>query len=330
MPIKFHLCDNGVMRAEWLTTVSASDGETTEVFVLNDAFLTGLCQHRLYERTLVNIVLRLQLCKTLTNVEKIKDEVVKEKYKTNASGQYVPLSTVWVTIEKERPLMMRQVSQHEWQIETAYASNNPVFSNNIWFIYFWVSLKPIKISEINILCQFADMFTKQKNCDVQFCFDNEERIGGHLAILSARSPVFEAMFQPHTQEFKLRQVFIQDISPNIFKEMLHYIYSSRTEEPLTELNARSLYITADKYDLDDLRHECIDYLISTIRVENVIDLLIWSHVRSVDEVKNDALAFAATHGKELCILDEWERLVENYPNLSVTATRLMMEKMALV
>lgn len=46
-------------------------------------------------------------------------------------------------------------------------------------------------------------------------------------------------------EAKTGQVFIKDILPNIFKEMLHYIYSGRTATGLTEITAQPLYVAAE-------------------------------------------------------------------------------------
>ena len=44
-------------------------------------------------------------------------------------------------------------------------------------------------------------------------------------MLSARSPVFQAMFQSGLEENKAGSVEIGDINPNVMIEMLRYIYS---------------------------------------------------------------------------------------------------------
>jgi speckle-type POZ protein len=49
----------------------------------------------------------------------------------------------------------------------------------------------------------------------------------------------------------------------------------------------------------------------------------WAHLHSIDKLKEAALTFVALHGKEICQLDDWERLIKNYPDLCLLATRRM-------
>ncbi len=143
--------------------------------------------------------------------------------------------------------------------------------------------------------------------------------------LEVMSTVFAAMFKHDMQESKTRQVKIQDIKPDIFKPLLHYIYSGRICEPLSETSAQPLYVAADKYDISDLMKECVRFLFSRIRVDNASNLMVWAHLHSVDTLTNAALNFTGQHGKEICSLKDWEELTKNYPELSVLAVRRILE-----
>lgn len=81
--------------------------------------------------------------------------------------------------------------------------------------------------ERSALKLLTDLYVPQAQCDVQFSLEDNKKIGRHVNILATRSSVFAALFQ---QEKKAEQqvCVIQDVKPNIFKEMLHYIYSGRT------------------------------------------------------------------------------------------------------
>jgi speckle-type POZ protein len=165
------------------------------------------------------------------------------------------------------------------------------------------------------------VFVEQTNCDVEFLFEDEEKIGGHISILAARSPVFSAMFYHNLQESETGKVFVQDIRPQIFKEMLHYIYSGQTLAPLTDAIAQPLFVVSDKYDIEDLKEKCVRYLLRSVRKSNAVDLLVWANLHSVEKIQEAALDFVAGNFKTICHSNEWENLMKNYPELGFLVTR---------
>lgn len=70
--------------------------------------------------------------------------------------------------------------------------------------------------EKNLLKHLTDMLIQQTNCDVHFCFEEEQKMWGLVIILSARSSrkniftktVFVAMFQYDMEESKKGKVNI--------------------------------------------------------------------------------------------------------------------------
>jgi speckle-type POZ protein len=110
--------------------------------------------------------------------------------------------------------------------------------------------------------------------------------------------------------------------------MLHYIYSGRLSLSLTETSAKRLFEAADKYDIGDLKDECVDRLIHRIRVDNVINLMAWAHTHSVEELKEETLEFTSLHGKEISQLKDWENLMKNYPEVFFEATRRIIDRMS--
>ncbi len=195
-------------------------------------------------------------------------------------------------------------------------------------IHLWIkfSPRPFTFGEMNALTHMSKMFLEQINCDVQFCFEKGQRIGAHVSILSTRSPVFSAMFQHEMRESNTGHVEIPDIEHDIFNELLYYIYSGRNKVPLTEMTAQSLLLAADKYDIGDLKEECVRFLISIIRVDNAINLMVWAHLKLVDILERTSFAFIVQNGKEICKLKDYEILMKNQPELFLLATRSIMEK----
>lgn len=66
----------------------------------------------------------------------------------------------------------------------------------------------------------------------------------HKAILAARSPVFSAMFEHEMTESRKGRVEISDIDPDVFNEMLKFIYTGDT--PQIQGMAEDLLAAADK------------------------------------------------------------------------------------
>ncbi|XP_045032566.1 uncharacterized protein LOC116926900 isoform X2 [Daphnia magna] len=189
----------------------------------------------------------------------------------------------------------------------------------------WIEFVTSNMGEKKALKQVTDLYVEQIYCDVQFSLRGEQQIGSHRNILAARSPVFAAMFQHDMKEATTGQVHMEDSEPDVFKQLLHYIYSGRISTPLTDAMAQSLFVVADKYEIQDLKEECVIFLLTCLRMDNVVGLLVWSYLYSVEELKEVTLTFMAHHGKEICLLKDWEELAKNYPELSVLATRRMMD-----
>lgn len=103
-----------------------------------------------------------------------------------------------------------------------------------------------------------EMYEKQIRCDVEFHFENGRSIGRHIWKLSAKSPVFAAMFV-NSREFtpvNKRRVEIKDIQPDVFDKMLQFIYSGMITDDVSKDDLQQLDILADKYELKRLKSYC--------------------------------------------------------------------------
>lgn len=163
----------------------------------------------------------------------------------------------------------------------------------------WLDFQATSRGEKTALRQLDETFIQQKRCDVQFLLGSQS-IGAHVFVLSARSPVFAAMFQHNMRETDTKQVVISDIEPAVFKQLLHYIYAGRSPGLRLAEMAKPLLLAADKYDIEDLKEECLSLLRSQITVDNAIDTLIWAHYHSFKQLADVALLFVTQHGQDTC------------------------------
>ena len=248
---------------------------------------------------------------------------LSEEKKTNVYGRQP--CTVWMTAGNNKDkkfVFKKQSTESEWKSDDFTVT--PLKEQLTFRI--WIQFNTFGLGEMTVLVnQLTDMFIQQTNCDVQFHLPRNQKIGGHVLILAARSPVFATMFATDMLEAKTGKVVIKDIQPEIFKELLHFIYSGRTKESLTEETAQPLIIAADKYDVKSLKKEGVRYLLTQIRASNAIDLLIWGHLHSAEKLKNAALNFVAENFKTIFETIEWKELTESYPELCLLTTRRMVE-----
>jgi hypothetical protein len=251
--------------------------------------------------------------------------------------------SMFINEEETRHQLLESYSLDRWDLkdnsfrnpdrevltEIAYCqTKNPNESKPLTCLL-WLEFETIAGGEKNALKQLTELYVQQNQCDVQFNLQDDQHIGGHSHILVARSPVFAAMFQHEMKETKTGQVSIQDIQPDIFKQLLHYICSGRLSLLLTETTAQRLFEAADKYDIGDLKKECVDFLLLCIRVDNVINLMAWANIHSVEELKEETLEFTSYRGKEISLLKNWRSLMKNYPEVFCEATRRIIDRMSL-
>lgn len=124
-----------------------------------------------------------------------------------------------------------------------------------------------------LIDQQEKLFENMKYADVTIKTGGREFLA-HKAILASRSQVFDAMFQHSTKEKLSNRVEIEDIQPDVFGQLLRFIYTGRLSLTTMEAMAVGLYAAADKYFLDQLKAECEDHLIRRMSPENCIQLLL--------------------------------------------------------
>ena len=142
--------------------------------------------------------------------------------------------------------------------------------------------------------------------DVTLAMGNEE-IKAHKAILSARSPVFRAMFKH--DGFKEQQenlVRITDHDPKAVKEMLKFIYTG--EAPKLKEMVHDLFCIADQYQIERLKQLCEKQLWKDIDVKNVVDTLLLAMTHDLIRLKRRCTRFITDHIAEIMKTKEWEKL----------------------
>ena len=135
----------------------------------------------------------------------------------------------------------------------------------------------------------------------------------HQFILSARSPVFKAMFQSNMTEKETQEVVILDMNAQVLFEMLTFMYTGKTSAEGELLIP--LLKAADKYQLDMLKNVCIVKLCEIIEVRNCVDFLVIGDMYHAEFLKKFSLKFIAKNVSQVCKSSDWKKILLNYPLL---------------
>ena len=168
-------------------------------------------------------------------------------------------------------------------------------------------------SEINSRLQsdFSQLLKTSAHSDVVIKCQNED-IPCHKSILSARSPVFAAMFQHNMSEAQNHEVDILDLAPSTVHLMLEYIYSGHFQQTA---NTEDLLPAADKYELTQLKSACELSLSRTVNMNNCLDLLILSDIHSASQLQKACLAFTVTNLTKIMSSLSWKSKLSAHPRI---------------
>ncbi|TRZ22199.1 hypothetical protein HGM15179_004905 [Zosterops borbonicus] len=101
----------------------------------------------------------------------------------------------------------------------------------------------LKVPECRLAEDLGNLWETTRFTDCSFYVGGQE-FKAHKSVLAARSPVFNAMFEHEMEESKKNRVEINDVDPEVFKEMMRFIYTGKA--PNLEKMADNLLAAADK------------------------------------------------------------------------------------
>jgi speckle-type POZ protein len=176
----------------------------------------------------------------------------------------------------------------------------------------------------HILSHLAHLFDSRIMADVKFLVKDEE-IGAHLAIVVSASPVMAAMLEPDKfKEGLTKTVHIDDMEPDVFKEMLRYLYTGAV--PQLEQNGEPLFVAADRFQIQGLKELCTEQLIQQLHLNNAVRYLLLGHLHSVPRLLEASFEYLERNKDELWTRSDWKKLGESYPDLFYQATGRMMKR----
>ncbi|CAO2142445.1 unnamed protein product [Urochloa humidicola] len=165
----------------------------------------------------------------------------------------------------------------------------------------------------------GNLLESQVGADVTFDVGGEI-FTAHRAVLATRSSVFMAELFGQMKEKAAECVKIDDVDPNAFRAMLHFIYTDTL--PKTDIGdvmvmAQHLLVAADKYNLERLKLICEDKLCGYIDSKTVVTMLLLADQHGCKCLEEECLGFIKSRGnfKSVMACADFEYLMRSYPSL---------------
>ena len=157
-------------------------------------------------------------------------------------------------------------------------------------------------SEINRLRKLSENFSNlllDENTFDFLIYCGDDKFPVHRNILKSRSSYFNGLLSNDFAENNTGHIVIENMDSDTVKNVIEYMYSGRLKD--LESNSTQLLMAANMYDLPLLKKSCEDELISTMTVDNVVDLFVLAEDHNAVELRVVA---------KTMILDNKEVIVE--------------------
>ncbi|CAI4225762.1 unnamed protein product [Auanema sp. JU1783] len=178
-----------------------------------------------------------------------------------------------------------------------------------------------KIEEV---CKdLEDIYVDTKLWDFTICI-GDRKILAHKVILSARSPVFAAMLEPHTEEARSNTCIIKDIDYDVMNELMLFLYSGRA--PSIGSMSLELLSAADRFQVHGLKMMADHVLRNNLTPESCCRHLAYADLYSSHDLRAEAIRYITQNAPQVVKTEGWTFLSQNHPDLVTELFVKMAEK----
>uniref|UniRef100_A0ACD5V5U6 Uncharacterized protein n=1 Tax=Avena sativa TaxID=4498 RepID=A0ACD5V5U6_AVESA len=177
-----------------------------------------------------------------------------------------------------------------------------------------VDVPPSDITE-----HLGKLLEAKETADVIFSV-GEETFAAHKIVLAMRSPVFKAEFYGPMRQRGAQAVTIGDMQPNVFKALLHFLYTDDLDGNDRGEMIRHLLVAADQYAMERLKLVCQSFLCENLEVQNVATTLALADQHHCGILKDACIEFISS-------LNTMDDLVatQGYVDLKRTGASILLD-----
>ncbi|OMO75669.1 BTB/POZ-like protein [Corchorus capsularis] len=186
-------------------------------------------------------------------------------------------------------------------------------------------MNDLKDKKLSFLSGLVEAFKEQIHTDIQLKpGNNGPCIPAHRVILASRSEIFKNMLDSDDCKAPVppsHTITLPELNSEELKSLLEFLYSGTLPLDKLEKHVNSLLIAADKYGIQFLQEFCQCYLLNSLNVSNVLDVLETSEARSNKELKESAMNFIFRNMEDVVLSDQYEALAAKNPQLLMQITK---------
>ncbi|KAJ3677169.1 hypothetical protein LUZ60_002893 [Juncus effusus] len=178
--------------------------------------------------------------------------------------------------------------------------------------------KQVVVPSSDLHQHLAKLLESKEGANVTFVINGEIFVA-HKNLLATRSPVFRAQFFGSMMETEANFVKIDDVKPEIFKLMLHFIYTDilpREVEISCEM-AQHFLVAADRYGLERLKLLSAEILCKNLSVENSATTLVLAEQHNCQRLKEVCIDFVSSREVLNAVMasEGFSHLMESCPSI---------------
>ncbi len=207
------------------------------------------------------------------------------------------------------------------QNKTDIKSMNEVFAKFAKIKITYQPFYPPKISCVTystnrLLNNITKLFNNQEYSDLTIKIENKD-IYVHQFILKTNSNYFKSKLSENSRAIRestdnrkiKNEILVTEYSYDVYYAFLKYLYTDSVD--IENEKAMDLFVLANNYKEEDLKHKCIDIIKNCITLENVCSLFCGSIKYDLKEFENHCFGFAANKMNKIFKTEGFHKMDEN-------------------
>lgn len=184
-------------------------------------------------------------------------------------------------------------------------------------------MRTVEVPPSTLADDFGELFSNEDFADITFVVGGTARFKAHKAVLTVRSPVLAGQFKSGMADSQTEEIHVDpDISPEIFREVLRFVYTDRVEEKVLKTDPTHLLAAADRYGLERLKCLCESKLWDMLDVENASWVLLAADRHSATRLKHYCLDWISKNAEKILDTESFRNLTSSDPQLVVEILRV--------
>jgi len=163
----------------------------------------------------------------------------------------------------------------------------------------------------SLLSDLARIMGDEATSDISImCQDQEIRV--HKLILSARSPVFQAMLGSDMVEKSRGVITIMDANVTVVRQMVAYMYTAKIDNDFDRI--KELLVLANKYQVLELVNYCSSRIFESLSEDNALEIGMFGEMHNSEVLINRCAKYICYDMTD-SLAEDWMEKIQESPKL---------------